>query len=993
VIGRTVSHYNVVAEIGRGGMGIVYRAVDLKLNREVALKVLPPELVADAERKRRFIQEAQAAAALNHPHIAVVYEIDEADGVTFIAMELLEGEKLRDVLQRERLPLQRTLELATEVAEGLARAHEKGIVHRDLKPANIMRTEEGHAKIIDFGLAKLVEPLEDETSEAETAVKETDPGKVMGTVSYMSPEQARGKKVDHRSDIFTFGIVFHEMLTGHPPFRGESGIETMNAILKEPAPKLGAFGSEVSAEASSDLQRIQDKCLAKDPAERYQTIKDVVVDLRAARRRLESDSVAPVPSPPRRRPMFYAGVGAIALLLLIVALLLVFRPSPEVPTTTGSRPSIAVLFFDNNSRDPSLDWLRTALADMLITGLSQSPQLEVLGTETVYQIFADMNQLDAKITSLEVVQEVRERAGVDTVLLGSFVQAGDTIRISVRLQEAKSGKILNTESVEGIGESSIFPMVDDLTRRVRSNLEIPSTADAAFDLGLNEVTTSSMEAYRFYAEGRDFHLRNMHREAIPFYEKAIGVDPDFAMALRALSSCNWGTVKGYSTSLEYGRRAFELADRLPPRERYFVQGWYHTLKEDTWDSAIQAFQKVLETYPDHLSARFYLAYIFTAYERFEEANKQWDELARRRFPSGPSYGARAQSYAIQGQWEKGLVDLQDFANRHPQWRSGPNYLGALSLFRGELDEAMEWFRTAERSGYLRPSIHGRWLVSVIREDWEQAEAQLGRLRSLDARTWSLDHAVTSLYKGRSREALSSIEEMARAFRSPDPHNGDACNLSAHVLLENDRATETIEQAERARIEGNGNEPGWEGIFWSALAQAKLGNQSEAQKMAEELRLAAEELPTDKEIRRYHHLLGELALSRGEASLAIHELERAQSLLPPKGFSTATLSSRVHHSTFPSGSLSPRPTSRPASRTKPPNGSVKSRKTRPSASGGPSLTSVASTSWAKSTRTATRWKKHASTTGVSMSTGKTATWTASGWRKPRGSSAERRPFVI
>jgi serine/threonine protein kinase len=215
MIGRTLSHYKVLDELSRGGMGIVYRALDTKLDREVALKVLPPELVADPERKRRFIQEAKAAAKLNHPHIGMVFEIDDADGTTFIAMELIRGEPLKDVMNKGRLSPTRALELATEVAEGLALAHDKGIVHRDLKPANIVVTGDGHAKIIDFGLAKLLEPFSGEGSDVKTAIRgETNPGKVMGTVSYMSPEQARGRKVDHRSDVFTFGIVLHEMLTG-----------------------------------------------------------------------------------------------------------------------------------------------------------------------------------------------------------------------------------------------------------------------------------------------------------------------------------------------------------------------------------------------------------------------------------------------------------------------------------------------------------------------------------------------------------------------------------------------------------------------------------------------------------------------------------------------------------------------------------------------------------------------------------------------------------
>jgi serine/threonine-protein kinase len=205
-------------------MGIVYRAVDIKLNRQIALKVLPPELVADPERKRRFIQEARAAAALDHPHIAMVHEIDEADGVTFIALELIEGEKLRDLMATGSLSPTRSLELAVEVAEGLALAHERGIVHRDIKPANIMVTREGHAKIIDFGLAKLVEPLVGDASDVETALRrETEAGVVMGTVSYMSPEQARGDKVDHRSDVFSFGVVLYEMLAGNLPFQGRTG--------------------------------------------------------------------------------------------------------------------------------------------------------------------------------------------------------------------------------------------------------------------------------------------------------------------------------------------------------------------------------------------------------------------------------------------------------------------------------------------------------------------------------------------------------------------------------------------------------------------------------------------------------------------------------------------------------------------------------------------------------------------------------------------------
>src|SRR5438094_834483 len=235
-------------------MGVVYRAIDVRLNREVALKVLPPELLANADRRQRFVQEARAASSLEHPHIAVIHEIDEADGVHFIAMELVRGEKLSDLIARGPLPPARALEIATQVAEGLARAHDKGIIHRDLKPANVMLTEDGHAKIIDFGLAKLVEP-DSNVAAGETVAANTNPGVVLGTMTYMSPEQARGGKVDHRSDIFSFGLLLHEMLTGRPPFRGSTGIDTMHAIIHDPVPPLPPLGPSATAEATSDVQR------------------------------------------------------------------------------------------------------------------------------------------------------------------------------------------------------------------------------------------------------------------------------------------------------------------------------------------------------------------------------------------------------------------------------------------------------------------------------------------------------------------------------------------------------------------------------------------------------------------------------------------------------------------------------------------------------------------------------------------------------------------
>jgi len=302
MIGRTLSHYRVLEEIGRGGMGVVYRALDTSLGREVALKVLSSAAGREPEQERRLKQEARAAASLAHPSVSVVYEIDEAEGATFIAMELVRGRPLAALLAGAPLEPGRALDLAIEVAEGLAEAHSRGVVHRDLKPKNVMLTESGHVKIIDFGLAKLLRPRPPFESGADTpAWGDTDPGRILGTAAYMSPEQVRGTEVDARSDLFAFGALLYEMLSGEPAFRRETGVETLHAVLKEPAPRLLEAGLDAPAPV---LQRVLDRCLAKAPSDRYAVAADLLADLREARRRLAPDSGARpalAAAPPARR--------------------------------------------------------------------------------------------------------------------------------------------------------------------------------------------------------------------------------------------------------------------------------------------------------------------------------------------------------------------------------------------------------------------------------------------------------------------------------------------------------------------------------------------------------------------------------------------------------------------------------------------------------------------------------------------------------------------
>ena len=315
MIGRTLSHYRILDELGRGGMGVVYRALDTSLGREVALKVLGPAASPGGEQERRLRVEARAAAALVHPAVAVVYEIDEADGATFIAMELVRGRPLASLIAGTPMAPARALELALEMAEGLAEAHARGVVHRDLKPKNVMLTESGHVKIIDFGLAKLMKPRAPFESGSDTpSWGDTDPGRILGTAAYMSPEQVRGGEVDSRSDLFAFGALLYEMLSGEPAFRRESGVETLHAVLKEPAPRLRAEGL---AAAAPVLQRVLDRCLAKSPDDRYGSVGDLVADLREARRRLDAGATAGEATE-RPAPRARAAEPGVSLRVLIV---------------------------------------------------------------------------------------------------------------------------------------------------------------------------------------------------------------------------------------------------------------------------------------------------------------------------------------------------------------------------------------------------------------------------------------------------------------------------------------------------------------------------------------------------------------------------------------------------------------------------------------------------------------------------------------------------
>jgi eukaryotic-like serine/threonine-protein kinase len=914
MIGRTLSHYEILDEISRGGMGVVYRARDLNLGREVALKVLPEELVKDVGRRERLLQEARAAAALEHPHIAVIHAVGEAEGVTFIAMELIRGEKLSDILQRGGLPQKRALDLAAEVAEGLARAHDKGIVHRDLKPANVMVTQDGHAKIIDFGLAKLTEPIGDSTATGTIQTPRTDPGLVMGTVSYMSPEQARGLAIDHRSDIFSFGIMLYEMLAGRPPFQGQSQLDTLHAILTQPLPQLPALPG-LPAEASADVQRIIAKCTAKDPDERYQGMKDIVVDLRGVRRRLESASVAapssgatavvapPAPVPVwERRPVQLATLGAV----LAVAALFAMRwtrggaADEAVPARTG-KPSVAVLYFENQTGDKSLDWMRTGLTDMMVTDLSQSSDIEVLGTDRLYQILEDLHRADDKVISADLVQQIAQRAKVDQVLIGSYVKAGDTIRINARLQEASTGKIVTSERVEGAGESSIFTIVDELTRRIRSQMALfmnPASAgqgllakpegqpEVGLDRGVNEITTDSIEAYRYYAEAINLHERFLEAQAVPLLEKAIAIDPTFAMALAKLAVIN-GNLGQTDKQEEYAKRALDNAEHASPREKYYIEGFYYSLRPETFERAAAAYRQGLALHPEHQASRHNLAFIYQALWRFKESADQGEELIRRGTSNPTTYGNLAEVYLALADPDRALHTAQQFVQQHPDSANGHESVGEMLVASGRLPEAQAEF---DKAAILDPRDFqaplGKEMVALLQERWADAEAinrQLGDApHSFQRWLGIMNSADISLARGQSSDALAKMDRAARLSGASRVFHVNAHVAHAHLLIDIGKASMAVSELQGVLPDARGRATEISALGALADAQASAGRASDARQTLAALEALLAKLPGGRAQVALDTGRGRVALASGDTAAAIQAFVSVVDRLPARG---------------------------------------------------------------------------------------------------------------